>query len=205
MNCKPCKCGCGKIASERAHYLRGHAMRGRKHSQEQIAKQAALMVVAHKRGAFKESYANKRKKTLDGRPKCKCGCGKPVSRAESIYASHECANNFSPMRRKCRCAAGMPDHIFAKEWIFRGPFGKVYKFSNLAEWARQNDWRFEDDRPESKMSFCRRIASGLGGLLKADGLACSYRGWTAVSKLELEDGGKDLLERNCEIVGGEFG
>jgi hypothetical protein len=180
-------------------------MRGRKQSQERIAKQAALMVEAHKRGAFKESYAKQKKETLARRPLCKCGCGKPVKKAESIYASYECVPKYSAARRKCRCAAGMPDHIFAKEWIFRGPFGKVYKFSNLTEWARQNEWRFEDDRPESKMSFCRRIASGLSSLLAADGLACSYRGWTAVSKLELEDGGKDLLERNCEIVRGEFG
>jgi hypothetical protein len=32
--------------------------------------------------------------------------------------------------------------------------------------------------------------------LKKDGRSCSYRGWTAVSKLELDAGGMDLLGRD---------
>jgi len=109
---------------------------------------------------------------------------------------------YEAMRQKNRTARGMPDHIAAKLWIVRDPSGKVYKFSNLSEWARQNEWRFEDDRPESKAPLWHRISGGFSGLFsEANQYHCSYRGWTAVSKLELEDDGRDLLERNCEIDG----
>jgi hypothetical protein len=237
MNDKPCKCGCGEIAGKQSHYLRGHAVRGRKYSKERVAKTAAGIAEAHKRGAFLEGHAKRKKETLARRPLCKCGCGKPVKKAAGIYASVECiplgmnsaermnalremrdmekfrpeqskrmieqhkrwvgTEEYEDMRRECRTARGMPDHIAAKAWIIRDPFGKVYKFSNCREWARQNEWRFEDDRPESKRPFWNRISNGFSDLLKATGRSCSYRGWTAVSKLELEDDGKDLLERKA--------
>jgi hypothetical protein len=231
----PCKCGCGEIAGKNAHYLKGHWARGKKHSKEWVARQSAGIVKAHRRGVYKGCAEKRKEKTLAGRPKCKCGCGKPVSHAAGIYASNACvpggghsaermktisemrdweklgpelskrmaAQNkrwketgvLEAMRRKNRTARGMSDHIAAKEWIIRDPFGKVYKFSNCHEWARQNEWRFEDDRPESKAPFWLRIAGGFSDLLKANSRSYSYRGWTAVSNLELEDGGKDLLER----------
>ena len=244
MNNEPCKCGCGEIASYQAHYLRGHAQRGRKYSKERVAKQTAGMVEAHKRGAFlegnekrKKTMAKRRKERLASLPLCKCGCGKQVKNARRIYATRKCSPRFKhsaeymnlmskmrdmekfgtgqskrmierhkrwagteeyeAMRRECRTARGMPDHVCAKSWIIRDPFGNTYKFSNLAEWARQNEWRFEDDRPESKRPFELRIADGIGSLLIANGRKCSHRGWTAVSKLELEDDGKDLLERKA--------
>ena len=244
MNNEPCKCGCGEIASKWSHYLRGHAVRGRKYSRERVAKQSAGMVEAHKRGAFlegnekrKKTMAKRRKERLASLPLCKCGCGKQVKKASRIYATRKCSTRFKhsaehmnlmskmrdmekfgtvhskwmterhkrwagteeyeAMRRECRTARGMPDHVSAKLWIIRDPFGNTHKFSNLAEWARQNEWRFEDDRPESKTPFARRIADGIGSVLYANGRKCSYRGWTAVSKLELEDDGKDLLERKA--------
>ena len=236
MNDKPCKCGCGEIAGKQSHYLRGHAVRGRKYSKERVAKTAAGLVEAHKRGAFLECHAKRKKETLAKRPLCKCGCGVPVKRAAGIYASVECiplgmnsaermgfiagmrdleklgpaaakrmtaqmkkwkeTGEWEDMCQKNRMARGMSDHISAKEWIIRDPFGKVYKFSNCHEWARQNEWRFEDDRPESKTPFWLRIANGFSDLLsQRNQYHCSYRGWTAVSKLELDDDGKDLLER----------
>jgi hypothetical protein len=238
MNGEPCKCGCGEIASKQSHYLPGHALRGRKHSQEWIAKRVPGIIAAHKRGAYKAHHANQKKETLARRPLCKCGCGKPVKKAESIYFSNEClpaggaermkivagardmdklrpklsklmtermkgwagTEEWEAMRQECRTARGMPDHISAKEWVIRDPFGKVYKFSNLTEWSRQNEWRFEDDHPESKMSFCRRIGHGICATFASRGKSCSYRGWTPVSKMEQEDGGKDLLARNCELL-----
>lgn len=106
------------------------------------------------------------------------------------------SGKLGTIRRKAGNAAGMLDHLAAKVWIIRDPYGNTHKFSNLAEWARQNEHRFVDDRPESRASFCRRISGGIVSLLKKDGRSCSYRGWTAVSKLELDAGGRDLLGRD---------
>ena len=240
MNGEPCRCGCGEIASYQAHYLRGHAIRGIKHSKEHKAKLSAALAEAHRRGAFKEGFAKRKRETLARRPLCKCGCGKPVKKYDGIYATRKCFPRFrhpaehmkmmrgmrdsekhrvnaprnmlegikklkesgewEGIRQKCRCARGMPDHLAAKAWIIRDPIGNTYKFSNLREWARQNEWRFEDDRPESKTPSWLRFATGIALLFTAAGLSCSYRGWTAISKMELEDGGKDLLARNCELL-----
>jgi hypothetical protein len=106
------------------------------------------------------------------------------------------SGQLDDIRRKAGNAAGMLDHLAAKVWIIRDPYGNPHKFSNLAEWARQNEHRFVDDRPESRAPFWKRIAGGITDLLKKDGRSCSYRGWTAVSKLELDAGGMDLLGRD---------
>jgi hypothetical protein len=100
------------------------------------------------------------------------------------------------IRRKAGNAVGMPDHLAAKAWIIRDPYGNTFQFSNLMEWARQNQHRFHDDRPESRAPFWKRIAGGISDLLNKKGRSCSYRGWTAVSKLELAAGGRDLLGRD---------
>lgn len=106
------------------------------------------------------------------------------------------SGKLDDIRRKAGNAEGMLDHLSAKVWIIRDPFGNIFKFSNLSEWARQNEHRFVDDRPESKAPFWKRIAGGFCDLLKKDGKSCSYRGWTAVSNLELDNGGRDLLGRD---------
>jgi len=106
------------------------------------------------------------------------------------------SGQLDEIRRKAGNATGMLDHLAAKVWIIRDPYGNPHKFSNLAEWARQNKHRFVDDRPESRAPFWKRIAGGITDLLKKDGRSCSYRGWTAVSKLELDAGGMDLLGRD---------
>lgn len=104
--------------------------------------------------------------------------------------------SLNEVRRKAGNAVGMLDHISAKVWLIRDPYGNPHTFSNLREWARNNTWRFDDDRPESKAPFWQRIASGIVHLLDAKGRSASYRGWTAVSKLELDAGGADLLGRD---------
>lgn len=106
------------------------------------------------------------------------------------------SGQLDEVRRNCGVAKGMPDHLAAKTWIVRDPYGNIYRFSNLAEWARQNQHRFEDDRPESKSPFWLRISGGIGALLDVRGRSCSYRGWVAVSKTELESGAADLLGRD---------
>lgn len=100
------------------------------------------------------------------------------------------------VRRKAGNARGMLDHLAAKAWIIRDPAGNIYKFSNLREWARKNAHRFEDDRPAARNPFWLRVSGGIGDLLSAGGRVCSYKGWTAVSKMELKAGGMDLLGRD---------
>lgn len=106
------------------------------------------------------------------------------------------SGRLEDIRRKGRNAKGMLNHISAKVWIIRDPYGNVFRFSNLREWARNNQHRFHDDNPDSKNSFAHRIADGITALLAKRGISCSYHGWTAVSKSELESGGADLLGRN---------
>lgn len=236
---RSCACGCGgtlvrnqgvsRPKFRKQRYIKGHEYG----DEERMGKIASGLKAAHDRGAFVDGCKKRREKTLADRPKCKCGCGKPVRKSGALYApgcfdattpenqakAREARdwNKLSPeysermaskiktwketgklddIRRKAGNATGMLDHLAAKVWIMRDPYGHPHKFSNLAEWARQNAFRFVDDRPESKTPFWKRIAGGLSELLSKDGKSCSYRGWTAVSKLELDAGGADLLGRD---------
>jgi gas vesicle protein len=99
------------------------------------------------------------------------------------------------IRRRAGNAIDMPDHLAAKQWTIRDPVGRVYKFSNLSSWSRKHENLFEDCAPASKTPHWRRISCGIAGLLSADGRSCSYRGWVAVGKTELEAGAPDLLAR----------
>ena len=233
-----CKCGCGQLAEldrlyAPGHYDPGAAHRGKKHDAKWKKNQSKGLAGAHARGCFVDAAKKRKAETAANRPRCKCGCGKPVGAAKALYAKG-CFDATTPenqakaiaardmekmkeknsvrlaaqmkewkesgkldeIRRKAGNAQGQLDHLAAKVWIIRDPYGNVFKFSNLAEWARQNEHRFKDDRPESKAPFWKRIAGGITDLLKKDGRSCSYRGWTAVSKLELEEGGADLLGRD---------
>jgi hypothetical protein len=100
------------------------------------------------------------------------------------------------IRRKAGNAKGMPDHIAAKHWTIRDPNGLTHEFSNLGEWARRHEHLFEDCAPASKLPHWLRISGGIGDLLNAKGRSCSYRGWVAVSKTELEEGAPDPLARD---------
>ena len=234
-----CACGCGEVlvrprGTSHSHFQRQRYIKGHQYGQPEIVeKVAAGLKAAHERGAFYDGCKKRREKTLSNRPRCQCGCGKPVRAAQAKYAkgcfdattpenqakavaardmeklkaessvrmagnmkSWKESGKLDDIRRKAGNATGMLDHLAAKVWIMRDPYGNPHKFSNLAEWARQNAFRFVDDRPESKAPFWKRIAGGLSELLSKDGKSCSYRGWTAVSKLELDAGGADLLGRD---------
>jgi len=102
------------------------------------------------------------------------------------------------IRRKAGNAKDMPDHLAAKVWRIRDPNGKVHFFSNLCSWARKHEHLFEDCAPSSKLPHWLRISGGIGDLLNAKGRSCSYRGWVAVSKTELEEGAPDMLARNTQ-------
>lgn len=107
------------------------------------------------------------------------------------------SGQLDEIRRKAGNATGMPDHMCAKAWTIRDPRGVLFSFSNLSEWARQHAHLFEDCAPASRQPHWRRIAGGIGELL-TKGRSCSYRGWVAVSKSELETGAPDLLARDTE-------
>lgn len=53
---------------------------------------------------------------------------------------------------------GIPDHATAKAWIIQDPGGEIFTFSNLAQWLRENLFRFEDENPGSRISHDRRLA-----------------------------------------------
>ena len=108
------------------------------------------------------------------------------------------SGQLEKIRLKARIATGMLDHLHAKCWTIRDPSGGTYSFSNLSEWARQHEHLFEDCAPASRHPHWRRIASGISQLLKVNGNSCSYRGWVAVSKSELENGAPDFLAREME-------
>ncbi len=85
----------------------------------------------------------------------------------------------------------------AHQWIIRSPEGVAHEFINLAHWARNNEHLFlPDPRPESRTKMWVRIIHGIGALFDGQGKSCSYRGWTAVSRVELVNGGGDLLGRD---------
>jgi hypothetical protein len=84
-----------------------------------------------------------------------------------------------------------------KDWHVRDPNGVRHQFTNLNEWARNNGWRFVDDRPHSKKPLWKRISQGIGMLGYKNGRVTSYRGWVLVSGQEYIIGeGADPLERD---------
>jgi len=235
---RQCACGCGELLVRRhgtSHasfkeqkYIKGHHYG----SPEVIKKVSKGLKDAHERGCFDDGYQKRRSRTLDGRPKCKCGCGRPVRAAQAKYAKGcfdattpenqakaraaidmeklkaensvrltdnmkkwKASGEINEMRTKAKTAKGMLDHLSAKVWVVRDPFGEAHVFSNLSEWARNNTHRFEDDRPDSVSTFHRRIAGGIRDLIKKNGRSCSYKGWTIISRMELDSGGRDLLGR----------
>ncbi len=168
---RKCQCGCGNpVERAGAKYYRDHFI--------PKGKTAEVMSKLRQMRDMKKLRADSQKRLKDQMEKWKA------------------SGKLDDIRRKAGNARGMLDHLAAKVWNIRDPFGNPHKFSNLSEWARQNCWRFEDDRPQSTAPFWKRIAGGITDLLKANGRSCSYRGWTAISKLEIEEGGADLLGRD---------
>lgn len=99
------------------------------------------------------------------------------------------SNQFGIMKR------GRLDHANCKAWAIRSPAGTAYKFTNLNEWARQNEHIIDDPNPESITTTHRRFVLGIIGLGGKRGNACSHWGWTLISKDELND----LLSRNIYV------
>lgn len=166
-----CKCGCGKpVPTNVAVYARGCF------------------------DNFNTMTPEKRAKALASRDMEKLKAVNSV-RLTALQQEWKDSGKLDEIRRKAGNAKGMPDHLNALSWILRDPCGVTHRFSNLAEWARQNEHRFVDEYPEAKSPHSIRIAKGLAALLQTNGRTCSYKGWTAVSKLELADGGHDLLQR----------
>jgi hypothetical protein len=158
---------------------------------------------AHKKAgvAIKKAYAEGRVKM---RPK-----------EERIANARKGGKTMTPrklqkIRENAKARKGMPGtggsaagegNAHAHHWTIRSPRGEIYKFTNLAEWARNNEHLFlPDERPNSKTKLCKRIVTGIGMLFEVNGRCCSYRGWTAVSRIELVNGGGDLLGRDVSLL-----
>lgn len=185
-------------------------LRGRKHSEQRRHQLSEGIKKAWEKGCYHTATA------IETRKKHLCRVGASPKRMDELRAmvdkaklavensekmkaqmkEWKASGKLDEVRRKAGNGIGMLDHISAKVWIIRDPRGKIYKFSNLREWARNHHHLFEDDRPESRAPFWRRIADGMAALLAMSGRSCSYRGWTAVSKLEIDQGGVDLLGRD---------
>lgn len=175
------------------------SLRGRKRSEESCRATSECVRKAWAEGRYNTGNVGATPDQMDairGKRDMEKLKAKNSKRFKSKIEEWKQTGTLNEIRRKAGNAVGMLDHISAKVWLIRDPYGNSHQFSNLQEWARNNAWRFEDDRPDSKMPFCKRIASGIAHLLSASGRSASYRGWTAVSKLELDAGGADLLGRD---------
>jgi len=85
-----------------------------------------------------------------------------------------------------RAARDNPNHALAKEWEIRSPRGEYFRIKNLQSWCRQNEHRFHDDRPESKMPLWKRAYGGLREMQRKDRPTCSWHGWTLVASEQFE-------------------
>jgi hypothetical protein len=233
-----------------AKFLKRRYVKGHHYGQpEVVAKMAEGVAKAHERGDFVKCCRERKAKTESKRPRCKCGCGRPIARAGAMYA-RGCFDATTPENQARAVAArdmeklkagnsvrmkkqmaewiadgtrkkheekrlavligcdgwgkakrGRLDHVMAKVWHIRDPRGRTHRFSNLNEWARQNENLFEDDRQSAKLPFWRRIACGISQLDGKNGTSCSYKGWVLVGKQEyIIEGGKDPLGRDVDSL-----
>jgi hypothetical protein len=163
-----CKCGCGQpVRASKAKYAAG---------------------------CFDATTPENQAKAIAARDMDKLKAENSVRMTDNMKKWKD-SGQLNKMRTKAKNAKGMKDHLAAKVWMIRDPFGEAHIFSNLSEWARNNTHRFKDDYPDSISSFHRRIAGGVRDLIKKNGKSCSYKGWTIVSRMELDAGGRDLLGR----------
>jgi len=163
---------------------------------------------ANPKSSYLKAGENIRKAYAEGRVKMR-------PKEERIANARKGGKTMTPLklekiRANAKARKGMPGtggcasgegNAHAHHWIIRSPRGEIYKFTNLAEWARNNEHLFlPDERPSSKKPLCKRIVTGIGMLFEVNGRCCSYRGWTAVSRLELVNGGGDLLGRDISLL-----
>ena len=177
---------------------RAAAMRGRKLTPERVAEIKSDLKNAWKAGKFSGltgASAEQMAKIIKMRDMPKL-CAENSVRLTAKMKEWKESGRLDEIRRKAGNAKGMPDHIAAKHWTIRDPNGLTHEFSNLGEWARRHEHLFEDCAPASKLPHWLRISGGIGDLLNAKGRSCSYRGWVAVSKTELEEGAPDPLARD---------
>lgn len=171
-------------------------IRGRKLSPERIAIQTAAVKAAWVAGKYRNvtgasaEHMARIHKLVD---MTKLIAANSVRMANQVN-EWKTTGQLEAIRRKAGNATGMPDHICAKQWNIRDPNGYTHTFSNLSEWARQNQSRFEDCAPASRLPHWKRIAGGIRDILSKQ-YSCSYQGWVAVSKTELETGAPDPLNR----------
>ncbi len=221
-----CACGCGTAIPAKHRYVYGHNQRGLKHGPEWLANQSKGVKRAWRDGQFHrpetiarraahlakaranrtphtaEHMAGIRAKRDPAKWKASFFRGR-ARKMRELRRSGELAVIHARTAAKLRgthgfgrCERGRLDHHSAKSWVVRDQYGTVFRFSNLREWARQNEHRFHDDRPESRCPFWYRISAGIKSLASRRGKATSYRGWVLVSLRERFEGEGDLLGRD---------
>jgi len=197
-----------KLSAERVEQIRRQST-GKTHTEQTRAKLAAIgrarpatdkMLEALARGRnsqlFRQTPEQLRANQVKSQAAINWDVLRPLAaqRLRDKIAEWKRTGQLDEIRKRAGNLRGLPDHLAAKTWVIRSPYGDTYHFSNLAEWARKHEHLFVDDRPESKSVFASRIACGLSEML-SKGKTCSYRGWVAVSNGELLRGAPDLLER----------
>ncbi len=179
--------GCFKTAKCLAARKRqGDQMRGKANEAVKKAHQLGKYASAHRTNTGKKHTAETVEKL---RAAGKVRTQKRLEATQRMQA-------VSPEKRGL--AKGMPNHLRAKKFVIRAPWGKIFSFSNLSEWARQHEHLFVDDAttgPNPQHPFATRIASGIRSLTHRSGRVCSYKGWVVVSKTELQHGTADSLEQ----------
>jgi len=180
---KRCLCGCNLLVNrENADYATYGCVPRKGSSKEQMLKISSMRDMDSLRIKLANA-SSKRIKQL-----------KENGLWEAICKDH--GDKLRGITAKGKGKKGLTNHIAAKLWAFRDPYGKMHIMSNLREWARNNTHLFNDDRPDSKLPFELRIAHGMKGALAKCGKVCSYKGWTAMSKSEIDEETRDLLGRD---------
>lgn len=182
------------------------ANRGKTQPAGVIERRAAAIKKAHERGAYDKAAATERIKAVTAK---RLARGERVGRTpEQLDAmramrdpvelretsSANFAKNLGPLMRDDsfralhKMARGMPDHVSAKTWAVRDPYGRVYSFGNLSAWVRANIDLFNDEYPESKTPFAVRVAGRIARLFTGDECVQAVGGWTAVSQGDVING-----------------
>ena len=153
-----CKCGCGGVITSKykgVQYLLNHHWRGKKRMQSKSKRIASSKGWLNCRGPLSEQSEQKRRNSISQQRKGTHGYG--------------------------RSAMDNLQHFNAHHWRVRSPRGEEFEFDNLYSWCRHNEWRFADQRPESKLPLWRRAVSGFTSAQKIVNPSASWYGWVLVS------------------------
>lgn len=106
-----CKCGCGKEVSKASNqYVVGHAMKGRKHSEE-VRKKKLDSSLKNLSLARDKNYSKK----ILVQNSCACGCGDLTAPGCQYISGHNSRNISEEVRNKLRIASTGKTHTVSEE------------------------------------------------------------------------------------------